>query len=524
MHVLLKYSLFVLIVYIFWGCAPTQLKRYHKTTSNIDISHRSINNIKVYTKDGNLYILDYWVNDDSLMIIHGSGILLDFNRNLISTVKTNNISETNVKYFEIHHDEIAIIETNKMRNHKGKIASITIPGVSLALLSTYCLINPKACFGSCPTFYASYGGNWRLMAEGFSSSILPAFEDRDIDHLYLAENKNDTFSIKLTNEALETHVIKYVNLLAIPKDKNEKVFCSEHGKFYVATKLYKPISCESNKIDCLEEISHLDKIEHFTECDSKNLAKKEELFLKFNIDSLSKLGLVIGSRQTLLTTYLFYQGMAYSGRYYGYFASSIENGNTFLKNRFQKVWDKLGGIEIYLEDKSGIWRKIHEISEMGPIATDLHLIELPQKRTGVINIKIKMTKGLWRIDYASLASVKNIDEPCRIKPDNILKNNIEDKDAIRILGDTINYLVTFPGESYILNYKLDSTKNYEFFLETRGYYLEWMREEWLNEEDLRKVRFLFAFPGLYMRKSAKEFKKIESSMEESFWNSRYEIH
>ena len=51
-----------------------------------------------------------------------------------------------------------------------------------------------------------------------------------------------------------------------------------------------------------------------------------------------------------------------------------------------------------------------------------------------------------------------------------------------------------------------------------------MREEWLNEEDLGKVRFLFAFPGLYMRKSAKEFKKIESSMEESFWNSRYEIN
>ncbi len=503
-------------------CAPTQLKRYHKTINNIDVSQLSTDIIKVYTKDNNLYVLDSWVMDDSLSVIQGSGHLLDFNRKIISSVISNKNSNADRNY-KISYDEITIVETNKLIN-KGKLASIIIPGAPLALLSTYCLLNPKACFGSCPTFYANYGDDWKLMAEGFSSSILPAFEDKDIDHLYLAESKDNLFSIKLTNEALETHVIKYVNLIAIPKNEKEKVFCSEQGNFYMATKLNIPFSCEINKADCLSKIAHIDNIEQFTECDSKNLAKKEELFLKFNIDSLSKLGLVIGSRQTLLTTYLFYQAMAYSGRYYGYYASSIENDNKFLENRFNKIWDKLGGIEIYLKDKSGIWKKIHEINEMGPIATDLHLIELPQMLTGTINIKLKMTKGLWRMDYISLASVRKIDEPCRIKPFNILRNNIEDKDVFQILSDTIRYLVTFPGDNYILNYKLDNNKNYEFFLETKGYYLEWMRDEWLKEEDLSKVRFLFAFPGLYMRKSAKEFKKIEPSMEESFWNSRYEIH
>ena len=32
---------------------------------------------------------------------------------------------------------------------------------------------------------------------------------------------------------------------------------------------------------------------------------------------------------------------------------------------------------------------------------------------------------------------------------------------------------------------------------------------------------MFAFPGLFMRKAAKEFKKTEAEMEDHFWGSRY---
>jgi hypothetical protein len=90
-----------------------------------------------------------------------------------------------------------------------------------------------------------------------------------------------------------------------------------------------------------------------------------------------------------------------------------------------------------------------------------------------------------------------------------------------LLNDTASYLITYPGDSYLVNYKLPDNRKYQFFLESKGYYLEWMRDEWLQEQNLRKAQFMFAFPGLYMRKAAKEFKKTESEMEDRFWGSRY---
>ncbi len=58
-------------------------------------------------------------------------------------------------------------------------------GISLAV-TAYCIANPKACFGSCPTFYLEDEGGRepeRPQAEGFSESIARVLEARDIDAL-----------------------------------------------------------------------------------------------------------------------------------------------------------------------------------------------------------------------------------------------------------------------------------------------------------------------------------------------------
>ena len=40
-----------------------------------------------------------------------------------------------------------------------------------------------------------------------------------------------------------------------------------------------------------------------------------------------------------------------------------------------------------------------------------------------------------------------------------------------------------PGDSYELAYDLPAGDNFELFLDSRGYYLEWMREQWLRDEN-----------------------------------------
>ena len=76
-------------------------------------------------------------------------------------------------------------------------------------------------------------GDWKMMAEGFSSSISSAFEKTDVDMLYGIDQNADEVNIKLTNEALETHVIRYVDLLAFPEEPGEMVFATEERNNFV---------------------------------------------------------------------------------------------------------------------------------------------------------------------------------------------------------------------------------------------------------------------------------------------------
>ena len=91
------------------------------------------------------------------------------------------------------------------------------------------------------------------------------------------------------------------------------------------------------------------------------------------------------------------------------------------------------------------------------------------------------------------------------------------------MTDPNETLTTLPGDIYTLVYQLPQDfDSYELFLESRGYYLEWIREEWLVDESPALAAMMLFNPERALRVLAPEFKKIEADMEEVFWNSRYE--
>jgi hypothetical protein len=59
-------------------------------------------------------------------------------------------------------------------------------------------------------------------------------------------------------------------------------------------------------------------------------------------------------------------------------------------------------------------------------------------------------------------------------------------------------------------------------LESQGYYLEWMRDAWLEETDPDRVAAMLFEPEQMMRTLAPAFKAVEPHMEDAFWGSRYE--
>jgi hypothetical protein len=83
------------------------------------------------------------------------------------------------------------------------------------------------------------------------------------------------------------------------------------------------------------------------------------------------------------------------------------------------------------------------------------------------------------------------------------------------------HLISMPGSEFKFNFTLPyPDKDYELFLYSKGYYLEWMRESWIKEKNLMKLKQMVDNPKKYLRAEAKSYKQYETTMEEEFWNSK----
>jgi hypothetical protein len=150
------------------------------------------------------------------------------------------------------------------------------------------------------------------------------------------------------------------------------------------------------------------------------------------------------------------------------------------------------------------------------------VVPLPRTDGRLVRVRLQLTRGLWRIDYLALAHLGEPLQPMRLAPTRVERGGQTDSAALRALVDTGKSLVTLPGDAYDLGYQLPPhPERYELFLESRGYYLEWMRREWLAEENLALAAQILLDPASAVRALAPAFKRREPELERLFWNSRY---
>ena len=257
--------------------------------------------LKLHMKNGELYVLSDWMINKDANEVTGSGSHQNLNREILD-----------LGDFQIPLQEIVLAETNQIRGStaEGVLTALT---VITGIFTIVCIANPKACFGSCPTFYASNGSDFIVQSEGFSSSISPSLEVKDVDALYRIKPTSENFEIQLRNEAYETHVIRSANILALPNQKVVVFTATPDGDFIQAKNLIEPIKVIAPEGECSDKLCSFDGQERFSAADSTDLAAKEIIELTFYNVPSNNLGLVIASRQTLLTTFLFYQSLAYMG-------------------------------------------------------------------------------------------------------------------------------------------------------------------------------------------------------------------
>ena len=505
----------ILLTFTFLHGCGYMLKRKLTTPAQFQSLDSKSPFLKAHMHDGKVYILSSWKVNSENQTVTGQGELLNVNREILETGELT-----------IPIDSVAIFETNTQdipSEVQARSAILITTATLVGGITIFCAMNPKACFGSCPTFYVSDGNQLTLQAEGFSASVAPVLEASDVDALYRAQPTDSLFEIQMKNEALETHVVRHADLLVVQRQSDGRVFQTADGTFWETRTIVEPNAAAAPEGDCLKLLQHIDGQERFSKADAEYLATRETLDLEFENVPVGNAGLVIAARQSLLSTFLFYQGLAYMGRYAGEWIAALERHDITIEKASSGIGKILGGIEVLLQDNTGQWVSVGEVNETGPLATDVHLVKLPIIKRERVNIRLRLTKGHWRLDAVKLVKLGEQLKPIRLSPIAVNQDAISADEAHQLLTDPTKALTTLPGDVYTLVYQLPKDfENYELFLESRGYYLEWIREEWLVDENPALAAMMLFNPERALRVLAPEFKKIETDMEEKFWRSRYE--
>ena len=491
------------------GSLKTQNRKLAEPTAIATLDQRSPF-LKAHLRNGQVFILSGGAVDTITRSVSGQGEQLDPNRLVLSNGNQR-----------IEIDSVALFETNVVGIHGSVTALSVLTGISVAA-TAYCVANPKACFGSCPTFYASDGERQVLQAEGFSSSVAPTLEATDVDALYFARPSSRQFEVQMRNEALETQVVRSARILAVPRRAGGRTFASPSGDFWQASEIVPPVRCSADEGDCLAAVRSFDHHERVSTASATDLATREVIELEFPPLAGDSLGLVIASRQTLLGTYLFYQALAYMGRSAVPWLASLKRGDAAEREKARGIERAMGRVEVQVPGTAGDWTTVGEAGEAGPIATDVHVVPLGTLRPGPVRLRLRLARGHWRIDYVALARLSGRAQAVRLDPVQVRRGGSEDAGALAALTRATRGVVTQPGDRYTLVYRLPADfAQRELFLESRGYYLEWMRNEWLAEENPERAALMMLDPDRALRVLAPEFKKAESGMEDAFWRSRY---
>jgi hypothetical protein len=267
-------------------------------------------------------------------------------------------------------------------------------------------------------------------------------------------------------------------------------------------------------------VSAKDGVERFSTADPEDLAARETIELELP-PAAGTVGLVIAARQTLLSTHLFYQTMAYFGSRAGEYLASLERGGPAVAARAMGMARELGGIDAELAEGDGPWRAVGRFDEPGPIAGDVQL--LPFEASGApLRVRLRQSKGHWRIDQIALVRLSEPVVPRRLEPIEVHHASRPDAEVLERLRRGERHLITSPGDVYKIVFELPPSRHgLELFLESEGYYYEWMREEWLAEEDAAMASLVVSDPAAALRRLAGSYKRREGELERAFWASRF---
>jgi hypothetical protein len=386
-----------------------------------------------------------------------------------------------------------------------------------------------AIFGSCPTYYSDSAGVPVLEAEGFSYSIAPLFEARDVDRLHGRPGPDGTFRLEIRNEALETHFLNHLELLEATHAADEFVAPDLSGHpVAIARRTPARIARDRAGRDVLNVLARADGRTYATA--PHVLAgvsaddPEDRIELSFagthNGDSVA---LVLRLRNSLLSTVLLYETMlgAAGARSLDWQAEELTRVGPALELG-QWYTSHMGlAVEVW---RDGAWIPSARIKDTGPVAWKDVVVPLARAPGNEFRIRLRFPADNWRIDQASLAS--RLRRPAvRVVPLARVSGTgggLEPEVYASLLRPDGRYLETTPGQAFSAAWDVGTGAESKrtFLLASQGYYIEWVRGGWITAA---RDTTTFRPEQASLLRTLKRWRQVQDTLEQRFFATRVPV-
>jgi hypothetical protein len=436
-------------------------------------------------------------------------------------------------------DSVVGLETFGARLLTGQSVVVSLAATAAFGVGTVALL--KALFGSCPTVYADTGGDPVLQAEGFSYAIAPLLEHRDLDPLTVQPGAGGMIRLELRNEALETHFINHVELIAVRHVAGARVVPDQSGT-PVLVRAFRPFLSAVDRAgrDVRGVLSDADGNVFASDTATVNAARVGDLddWIDVEVDSLppgDSLAIVLRLRNSLLNTVLLYEGILGGRDAPQWMTEGMQRIATAID--LSRWYVATMGMRASVHSGSPDAAEAHaRLGDVGPLAfRDVALVlPRPVPDSGRVHIRLRFVADNWRIDQAVAAAIVERPSSRSIPLLRVIVPTPErgpgpaaDTAALTALGDADDrYLETHPGQRMTLEFAALSPADGQSDAETtyliawQGWYREWIRGSWLAEPT-RTTPFV---PGdSAVADALGRWRQRRAELERAFYTSRIPV-
>ncbi len=388
---------------------------------------------------------------------------------------------------EVDLDDVAAMESFQTPVNTGA----TVAGSAAVTAGTVVVAAALAAviFGSCPTIYSLEGVEPLFEAESFSYSVAPGFEVRDVDRLGIDPGTGDSVVLEVRNEALETHYINHIELMEVVHSDAESVLADPKGRPIIVGSLRAPdvvIDRSGRHIDGIVGTAD-GKAWRTDAVRLQNVSTddmEDYIDLEFEMPPAGhEAALVLRLRNSLLNTEFFIHMLKRQG-FRALDWMSDDPNRLGSKYKLASWYRKKMGMRVAIWDQ-GRYRQVATIGDTGPIAWNELAVPLPAVKGQKLRLRLSFVADNWRIDHLALATMVRNTEANHIPVAQVIsaKGNELSQAKQNLHAADAAYVITKPGEYIRLRFDVAAAPNdlkRTYFLAAEGYYIEWMRKDWLK--------------------------------------------